>query len=106
VNRKLDFFVKELSRLGVVTAGIQEARWLGNDIRTAGGYTLLHSGRQLPDENELQVKNEGMGILLDRHATVAWMNVGENWEAVSSQLVSARLKVVGKETIWRFEEDR
>ena len=43
------------------------------------------------------MKNEGMGILLDRHATVAWKNVGENGEAVSSQVVSVRLQVVGKE---------
>ena len=97
MNRKLGFFAKDLSRLGVVTAGIQETRWFGNDIWTADGYTLLHSGRQLPDENEPQVRNEGMGILLDRHATVAWKNVGENGEAVSSQVVSVRIQVMGKE---------
>ena len=60
------------------------------------GYTLLHSGRTLPDEIGPQVRNEGVGILLNRHATMAWKNAVETWEAVSSHVVTARLKVVGR----------
>ena len=96
MDRKLDFLVKELRRLGVVIAGIQETQWFGKDMWTVDGYTLLHSGRTLPDETDPQVRNEGVGILLNRHATMAWKNAGETWEAVSSRVVTARLKVVGR----------
>ena len=74
VDRKLDFLVKELRRLGVAVADIQETKWFGKNTWTADGYTLLHSGRTLPGEGDPQVRNEGVGILLDRHATVAWKN--------------------------------
>ena len=96
VDRKLDFLVKELRRLGVAIAGIQETKCFGKDMWTVNGYTLLHSGRTLPDETDPQVRNEGVSILLDRHATKAWKNAGETWEAVSSCIVTARLKVVGR----------
>ena len=96
VDGKLDFLVKELRRLGVAIAGIQETKWFGKDMWTAYGYTLLHSGRTLPDETDPQVRNEGVSILLDRHATKAWKNAGETWEAVSSRVVTARLKIVGR----------
>ena len=96
VDRKLDFLVKELRRLGVAVAGIQETKWFGKDTWTVDGYTLLHSGHTLPDEGDPQVRNEGVGILLDRHAPVAWKNAGESWEAVISRVVTARLKVVGR----------
>ena len=49
---------------------------VGKDIWTVDGYTLLHSGRTLPDETDPQVRNEGVGILLDRHATMAWKMLG------------------------------
>ena len=96
MDRKLDFLVKELRRLGVVIAGIQETQWFGKDMWTVDGYTLLHSGRTLPDETDPRVRNEGVGILLGRHAIMAWKNAGETWEAVSSRVVTARLKVVGR----------
>lgn len=35
-----------------------------------------------------------MGILLDKDATAAWRNAGERWEAISSRVVTARLKVL------------
>ena len=56
----------------------------------ADGYTLLHSGRPLPSENDRAVRNEGVGIVLDAKATAAWKEAGERWEAVSYQIVTAR----------------
>lgn len=94
VDRKLDFLVKELQKFGVAIAGIQETKWFGRDVWNSDGYTLLHSGRQLPEDGEPIMRNEGVGILLDRHATLAWKDAGELWEAVSSRVVMARLKVV------------
>ena len=60
----------------MAVAGIQETKWFGKDTWKADGYTLLHSGCTLPDEGDPQVRSEGMGILLDRHATVAWKSAG------------------------------
>ena len=94
VDRKLDFVVKELRRLRVSIAGIQETKWFGKNIWNADGYTLIHSGRPLPNEDEPQRRNEGVGILLDERTTQAWKDAGENWKAVSSRVVMARLKVV------------
>ena len=52
------------------------------------------SGRPLPGDQERASRNEGVGIALDEKATVAWKNAGEVWEAVSSRIISARLKWV------------
>ena len=70
VDRKLDLPVKELKRLGVAVAGIQVTKWFGNDVWSADG--LLHSGRPLLYVGEPQMRTEGVGILLDSCATVAW----------------------------------
>lgn len=37
---------------------------------------------------------KGVGILLDKAATLAWKNAGEKWEAISSRVVMATLKAV------------
>ena len=58
----------------------------------ADGYTFLHSGRPLPRDTDGATRNEGVGIALDEKASVAWRNAGEQWEAVSSRLVTARLQ--------------
>ena len=44
VDRKLDLLMEELARYNVSVAGIQETKWFGRDVWTAGGYTFLHSG--------------------------------------------------------------
>ena len=64
--------------------------------RAASGYTFLHSGRPLPAEGDAAVRKEGVGILLDERATAAWRQAGEVWQAVSSRIVVARLKWVGR----------
>ena len=58
--------MREVKRLRVAVAGIQETKWFGSDVWNADGYTLLHSGRPLPEESDPQVRNEGVGILLDK----------------------------------------
>ena len=97
VDRKLDLLVKETERYGVSVAGIQETKWFGNDVwHATGGYTFLHSGRPLPASGDAAVRNEGVGILLNERAAAAWRQAGEAWEAVSSRIVMARLKWVGR----------
>ena len=93
VDRKLDLLVNELKKLNVAVAGIQETKWFGQDVWNADEYTLLHSGRALPGDGEPLLRNEGVGIVLDRYATVAWKKAGETWEAVSSRIVTARLQI-------------
>ena len=65
----------------------------GGDVWSEGGFTLLHSGRQLPCANEQAERNEGVGIILDEAATAALKEAGEIWEAVSSRIVTARNKL-------------
>ena len=74
IARKLHFLVKELNRY---IAGVQETKWFGSDIWNANEYTLLHTGRPLPDASAPAVKNEGVGIELDERATAAWKEAGE-----------------------------
>ena len=70
-----------------------------------GRYIFLHSGRPLPGDQERASRNEGVGIALDEKATLAWKNAGEVWEAVSSRIISARLKWVHRKEkgrmIWK-----
>ena len=88
-----------MRKYGVSLAWIQETNWLGKDVWSADGYTFLHYGRPLPGDHERANRNEGVGIALDKKATVAWKDVWEVWEAVSSRIISTRLKWVdtGKE---------
>ena len=62
----------------------------------ANGYTFLHSGRPLPCAEETAVRNEGVGIMLDERASAAWREAEEAWEAISSRVVTARLKAMGR----------
>ena len=74
-------------------AAVQETKWFGKDIWQADGYTLIHSGRPLPREGESALRNEGVGIALDERATAAWKEAGVVWEAVSSHVVTIRIKL-------------
>ena len=86
----------ELARYNVSVAGIQETKWFSRDVWTADGYTFLHSGHPLPSNDDNAVRNEGVGIALDRKATEAWKAAGEKWEAISSRIVLVRLKLAGR----------
>ncbi len=57
------------------------------------GHTILHCGRPVPREAQAADHNEGVGIVLDLHSTIAWRNAGETWKAVSYRIVTARLKI-------------
>ena len=85
--------ISELKRYGVSAAAIQETKWFGSDIWQSSYYTFLHSGRPIPDHDDIAVRNEGVGLALDKDATKAWKEAGEVWEAVNSQIVTARLRI-------------
>ena len=96
VDRKLDLVVSELKRYGVSIAAIQETKWFGSDIWQADDYTFLHSGRPLPNNGESAMRNEGVGIALNKEATKAWKEAGEVWDAVNSRIITARLRLTKK----------
>ena len=73
-------------------AGTSETKWFGKAVYVVEGYTILHSGRPLPEESPM-VRNEGVGIVLDPALSAAWRDAGEVWKAVSSRTVCARLKL-------------
>ena len=99
VDRKLDLLMRELTRYNISVAGIHETKWFGSDIWTAEGYTFLHSGRPLPSDGDQAVRNEGVGIALDRKATEAWKAAGKKWEAVSSRVVIAHWQDVVRDNL-------
>lgn len=74
-------------------AAVQEMKWFGSDVWESQGHTFLHSGCPLPSDDMIASRNEGVGIALDERATVAWKKAGEVWNAVSSRIVTARLKL-------------
>ena len=80
-------------RLNITAAKFQETKWFWSDVWNAEGHTVLHSRRPIPDQGDPQRRNEGLGILLDRCAATAWKDAGDSWEAISSRVVTARLKV-------------
>jgi len=94
VDRKLDLLVGELARYKIPVAGIQETKWFGSDFWLAtNGYMLLHFGRPTPNiETGEIIRGKGVGIVMNKRAIAAWRAAGEEWSAVSSRLVKARLK--------------
>ena len=76
IDRKIDLLVGELRKYGVSVPGIQETKWFGKDVWPVGGCTFLHSGRPLPGDQKRASRNEGVGIVLDEKATVAWKMQG------------------------------
>ena len=93
VERKVVLMIWELKRYATFAAAISETKWFGNDIYEIENYTILHSGRQLPKEGEPLARGEGVGIALCPEGTKAWKNGGEQWEPVSSRIVTAKLRM-------------
>ena len=77
-------------------ADIQDTKLFRNNVWTADGYLFLHSGRPLLVADEPAKRNKGVGIVLDKAAMEAWRESGEEWEAVSSLIITARLKSARK----------
>ena len=74
-------------------AAVQETKWFGKDIWQAGGYLFITSGRSPLSDGEPAVRHEGMGIVLDEEATAAWKEAEESWKAVSSRIITMRMKL-------------
>ena len=92
VERKASLMVGELKRYGVNVTGISETKWFGQSVYDIEDFTIIHSGRHVPDEAPLH-RSEGVGIVLDTAMAAAWREAGEEWKAVSPRVVRARLKL-------------
>ena len=92
VERKASFMVREMRRFGVNIMGISETKWFGAAVYDVDGFTLLHSGRPLPEDSPME-RNEGVGIVLDPTLSAAWRAGGEIWKAVSSRIILAKFKL-------------
>ena len=97
VDRKATLMVQELKRFRMDITGISETKWFGQAVYNVEGYTILHSGRPIPTETQAAERGEGIGIVLDPHMTMAWRDAGETWRAVSSRVLTARLKIAGQD---------
>ena len=93
MDGKLNLLVGELESYKIAVVGIQETEWFGSDAwPTTGGYTLLHSGRSIPNIYVTDgIVREGVGILMNKRATASWMAAGKEWSAVSSRLMISGL---------------
>ena len=58
---------------------------------------ILHSGRPVPADGNIALRNEGVAIVLDPALAENWKSSGEEWQAISSRIVSARLKLGEKD---------
>ena len=94
VDRKATLMVQELKRFRMNITGISEPSGLGKQCIM---WTILHSGRPIPTETQAAERGEGVGIVLDPHMTMAWRDAGETWRAVSSRVLTARLKIAGQD---------
>ena len=97
VDRKAILMVQDLKRFMMNITGISETKWFGQAVYNVEGYTILHSGRPIPTETLEVKRGEGVGIVLDTHMTMAWRDAGETWRAVSSRVLTARLKIAGQD---------
>ena len=93
VEKKLDLLVKEHARYRISIAGMQEMKWFGSDIWPSGEWTFLHSSQILPADDDIAIRREDVGILLDGRATAAWRAAEVMWTAMSSCILTARLKL-------------
>lgn len=85
VDRKLDLVVRELKRYGV------SCRYPSpNGLVVMYGMWASTYSYILAVHCHMLMRNEGVGIALDKVATEAWRSA-EVWEAVSSRMVMARL---------------
>ena len=60
---KSTLLIWELKRYGIFAAGISETNWFGNNIYEVEECTILHSGRETRDGEQVR-RGEGVGLVL------------------------------------------
>ena len=72
---------------------ISETKWFGDDVYEVDGFTVLHSGHDVPQSGDVIQRGEGVAIVLDPLMGRLWRDSGKTWSAISSRVVSARLQL-------------
>ena len=93
VDRKIKFPVQELDRFHMSIVCISETKLFGDDVYEVDGFTVLHSGRSIPQSGDAVQRGEGVAIVLDPLMATSWRDSGGKWSAISSRIVSARLQL-------------
>ena len=93
VDRKINFLVEELRRFEMSITGVSETKWFGQGVYDVDGFLMVHSGRPVPGDSDLVIRNEGVGIIMSPNVAAAWRKSGENWKAISSRIVCATVKL-------------
>ena len=89
-DRKINLVVREAERLGLEAIGLQETKWFGAASYSVGDALVISSGRPLPTGNF--TRGEGVAVLLRRRARAAFERGGSQQSAVSSRLMTCKLK--------------
>ena len=93
VDGKIKFLVQELDRFHMSMVCISETKWFGDDVYEVDGFTVLHSGRSVPQSGDAVQRGEGVAIVLDPLMATSWRDSGGKWSTISSRIVSARLQL-------------
>ena len=72
VDRKINFLVGELRRFEMSITGVSETKWFGQGVYEVDGFVMVHSGRPVPGESDLVIRNEGVGIIMSPSVAAAW----------------------------------
>ena len=78
-DKKCHRVVAELSKFGVIVAGLQATHCFGADLYVVDGFTVLSSGRPVPEVGTSHARGEGVAIVLNDVATLAWKAGGNVW---------------------------
>ena len=70
--------------------GLQETKWFGREQYVVAEAVVLAAGRPIPVDNFMH--GEGVALVLRSRARAAFECGGSQWRAVSSRILSCRLK--------------
>ena len=70
--------------------GLQETKWFGREQYVVAEAVVLAAGRPIPVDNFM--RGEGVALVLRSRARAAFECGGSQWRAVSSRILSCKLK--------------
>ena len=92
-DRRIDQVVGELGRNGVVVAGLQETKQLGEGVYRFGESIVVDAGRSVPGDIR---RGEGVAIVPSGPAVHAWKAGGSLWKVWSPRVVAVTLVAGGR----------
>ena len=96
-DTKINLVVCEARRLKIDVLGLQETKWFGREQYVVAEAVVLAAGRPIPVDNFM--RGEGVTLVLRSRVRAAFECGGSQWRAVSSRILSCKLK-------WSCRESR